>query len=110
MKNFESIVGHEQIIRHMKNSILQGKASHAYILAGEPGAGKKTLANIYAMALQCESEGADPCQKCDSCRKANSKNHPDIIYVEHEKSNSIGVEEIRSQVVDDVSIRPYSGR
>ena len=47
MKNFESIVGHEQIIRHMKNSILQGKASHAYILAGEPGAGKKTLANIY---------------------------------------------------------------
>lgn len=110
MKSFESIVGHEQIIRHMRNSILQDKASHAYVLVGEPGAGKKTLANIYAMALQCENGGADPCQTCDSCRKADSKNHPDIIYVEHEKNDSIGVEEIRSQVVDDVLIRPYSGR
>lgn len=110
MKDFEAVVGHGQVIRHMKNSILEDKVSHAYLLVGEPGAGKKTLANVYAMALQCERGGPDPCQTCDSCRKANSKNHPDIIYVEHEKSNSIGVEEIRSQVVDDVSIRPYSGR
>lgn len=110
MKDFEAIVGHEQIISHMKNSILQDKVSHAYVLVGEAGAGKKTLANIYAMALQCEKGGSVPCKTCDSCKKANSKNHPDIIYVEHEKSGSISVEEIRSQAVDDVAIRPYSGR
>lgn len=110
MKDFGAIVGHEQIINHMKNSILQDKVSHAYVLVGEAGAGKKTLANVYAMALQCEDGGAVPCKTCDSCKKANSKNHPDIIYVEHEKSNSIGVDEIRSQVVDDVAIRPYNGR
>ena len=110
MKDFEAIVGHEQIISHMKNSILQDKVSHAYVLVGEAGAGKKTLANIYAMALQCEKGGSVPCKTCDSCKKANSKNHPDIIYVEHEKSSSIGVEEIRAQVVDDVLIRPYGGR
>lgn len=110
MKDFGSIIGHEQIISHMKNSILQDKVSHAYVLVGEAGAGKKTLANIYAMALQCEKGGDVPCKICDSCKKANSKNHPDIIYVEHEKSGSISVEEIRSQAVDDVAIRPYSGR
>lgn len=110
MKDFGSIVGHEQIISHMKNSILQDKVSHAYVLVGEAGAGKKTLADIYAMTLQCEKGGAVPCKICDPCKKANSKNHPDIIYVEHEKSNSIGVDEIRAQVVDDVGIRPYSGR
>lgn len=110
MKNFDSIVGHEQVIEHMKNSISQNKVSHAYMLVGERGAGKKTLANAYAMALQCERGGPVPCTACDSCKKANSKNHPDIIYVEHEKSGSISVEEIRSQAVDDVAIRPYSGR
>ncbi|MCI8815160.1 MAG: DNA polymerase III subunit delta' [Lachnospiraceae bacterium] len=110
MKDFDSIVGHEQIIEHMKNSISQDKVSHAYVLVGERGAGKKTLAGIYAMALQCEQGGSIPCKTCDSCKKANSKNHPDIIYVEHEKGGSIGVEEIRSQVVDDVAIRPYNGR
>lgn len=110
MKDFGAIVGHEQIINHMKNSIRQDKVSHAYVLVGEAGAGKKTLANVYAMALQCEKGGAVPCKACDSCKKANSKNHPDIIYVEHEKSASIGVDEIRAQVVDDVAIRPYNGR
>lgn len=107
MKGFQSIVGHEDIIRHMQNSISMGKVSHSYIFAGEPGSGKKLLARTYAMTLQCEQQRTDPCLKCDSCKRALSKNHPDIIYVEHEKPNSISVEEIRTQVVDDVLIKPY---
>ena len=37
-----------------------------------------------------------------------SGNHPDLIYVTHEKPGSIGVDDIRSQVNDTVSVRPYS--
>lgn len=110
MKDFESIVGQEQMISHMKNSILQDKVAHAYILAGEHGSGKKLLADAYAMALQCEQGGGDPCKVCESCKKADKKVHPDIIYVQREKRNSIGVEEIRAQVVEDAAIRPYRGR
>lgn len=110
MTGFESIVGHEEIIRHMKNSIEMGKVSHSYIFAGEPGAGKKLLARTFAMTLQCEQGKTDPCQECDSCKRALSKNHPDIIYVNHEKPNTISVEDVRIQVVDDVVIKPYSGR
>ena len=83
MKGFQSIVGHEEIIKHMKNSIAMGKVSHSYIFAGEAGSGKKLLARTYAMALQCEAGGTEPCLKCDSCKRAVSKNHPDIIYVTH---------------------------
>ena len=36
-----------------------------------------------------------------------SKNHPDIIHVTHEKPNSIGIEDIRTQLIDDVEIKPY---
>ncbi len=109
MKGFQSIVGHEEIIKHMRNSIAMGKVSHSYIFAGEPGAGKKLLAKAYAMALQCEKDGTDPCMKCDSCKRAASKNHPDIIYLTHEKPNTISVEEVRTQIVEDVAIKPYYG-
>lgn len=109
MQGFEQIVGHEDIIQHLQNAILMDKVSHSYIFAGEPGAGKKLLTSLFAMTLQCREHGKDPCLSCDSCKKALSKNHPDIIYVYHEKPNSISVEEIRTQVVNDVDIKPYQG-
>ena len=83
MQGFEQIVGHEDIIQHLQNAILADKVSHSYIFAGEPGAGKKLLTSLFAMTLQCREQKKDPCLNCDSCKKALSKNHPDIIYVYH---------------------------
>lgn len=107
MAGFKEIVGHEEIIQHLQNAIRLGKVSHAYILSGEKGSGKKLLANTFAMALQCEKRDVDPCQECRSCKKAMSRNHPDIIYITHEKPNSIGIEDIRTQLIEDVMIKPY---
>ena len=107
MPGFQEIVGHEEVIQHLQNAIRLGKVSHAYILSGEKGSGKKLLANTFAMALQCEKKGVDPCQECRSCKKAMSRNHPDIIYTTHEKPNSIGIEDIRTQLIEDVMIKPY---
>ena len=59
------------------------------------------------MTLQCEAGGTEPCQKCDSCKKALGKNHPDIIMVNHEKSGTISIDEIREQVIHDVAVKPY---
>ncbi len=110
MVSFNDIIGHEEIIRHLQNSIVTGKVSHSYILTGEAGAGKKMVAATFAAALECEQGGPEPCMKCDSCKKAMGKNHPDIITVTHEKDNLITVDEIRDQVVNDVFIKPYSSR
>ncbi len=108
--DFYQIVGHEDIIRHFKSSIEQNRVSHAYILCGEANSGRRSLAFSFAKTLQCESGGLDPCNACPACIKADSHNHPDIIYVHHEKPNLISVDEIRSQVVDTMDIRPYSGK
>ena len=62
------------------------------------------------MALQCEQGGKEPCNECRSCKQALSKNQPDIIYVSHEKPNTISVDDIRAQVNNDVVIKPYSSR
>ncbi|MCI7626947.1 MAG: DNA polymerase III subunit delta' [Blautia glucerasea] len=108
MVGFNNVIGHEEIIRHLQNAIKTGKISHSYIFAGEPGSGKRLLAGIYAMTLQCEAGGENACGKCESCKKAIGKNHPDIIMVKHEKPNTISIDEIREQVVNDVDIKPYS--
>ena len=107
MAGFHDIIGHDDIIRHLKNAIETGKVSHSYIFTGEPGSGKKLLAGTFAAALQCESGESEPCMTCDSCKKVIGKNHPDIITVTHEKPGSISIDEVREQVVHDVDIKPY---
>lgn len=107
MMGFNNIIGHEEVIRHLKNAIETGKVSHSYIFTGEPGSGKKLLAGTFAATLQCEEQGTEPCQKCDSCKKAMGKNHPDIIMVNHEKPGTITIDEIRDQLIHDIDIRPY---
>ena len=105
---FKDILGHEQIKEHFKNAVETGKVSHAYILSGEAGMGRKSLANAFALSLLCEKGKPEPCMQCHACRQVLSGNHPDLIYVTHEKPASIGVDEIREQINNTIMIRPYS--
>ena len=44
MLNFQEIIGHDQIKEHFQKAIEYNKVSHAYILTGEAGMGRKSLA------------------------------------------------------------------
>ena len=110
MAGYGEIIGHEQIISYFVKAISSNKVNHAYIIDGPELSGKKLLAEAFAMQLQCEENLDEPCMECSSCKRALTHNHPDIIYVQHEKPNTISVGEIRQFVNSDVSIRPYSGR
>lgn len=107
MQGFEQIIGHESIKQHLQNAIMSHKVSHAYILHGEEGMGKKELAVAFAKTLQCEEAGILSCDRCKSCMQVDSGNHPDIIWVTHEKV-SIGVDDIRLQVNADIQVKPYN--
>lgn len=115
MKKFSDIIGQKAIIEHLCNALQTGSISHAYILSGDAGSGRKTIASIFAAALQCENLKAqglmavhpEPCGKCLSCMQAESGNQPDIITVTHAKPNSIGIDEIR-RMRADLQIRPYA--
>mgnify|MGYP003508507432 CR=1 FL=1 len=110
MAGFKDIIGQEQIKEHLQNALATGKVSHAYIINGEKSSGKEFIAKIFAMALQCEQGGTEPCNECRSCKQTLSKNQPDIIYVSHEKPNTISVDDIRAQINNDVAIKPYSSK
>ena len=47
---------------------------------------------------------------CRSCKQAADRNQPDIIYVSHEKPNTISVDDIRQQLNNDIVIKPYSSK
>ena len=111
MYSFDEIIGHENIIKHMENAFLSGKVSHAYIVEGEEGMGKKTLVKAFSKLLQCENpNGSRPCNQCASCKQIESGNHPDIAYVRPTKKTGYGVSDIREQVVKDIKVRPYQSR
>lgn len=108
MAVFQDIIGQEQMKEHLQSAISAKKISHAYIINGEKSSGKEFIAKIFAMALECEKGEVNPCQECHSCKQALSDNHPDIIRVSHEKPNTISVDDIRAQINNDVTIKPYS--
>lgn len=110
MNNFKDIIGHEQIIEHLSTALKNNKISHAYIINGDNGTGKHILARAFAKALQCEAGYGDSCDMCHSCLQAESGNHPDIIEVIHEKTGSIGVDDVRNQINNDIMIKPYSSK
>lgn len=107
MQSFKDVVGHKDIIQYIRNAVTEKTVSHAYIINGERGSGKKMLASLFAMSLLCEEGGPEPCTACHSCRQAETRNHPDIIWVTHEKPNSISVDDIREQVNHTIAIKPY---
>lgn len=110
MASFKDVIGHNRIIEYIRTVIEQDRVSHAYILSGEKGAGKKLLAGLFAAALVCEKGGAEPCNVCHSCKQAESGTHPDIFYVRGEKPGTLGVEDIRRQINDTIRIKPYQSK
>lgn len=109
MANFKDIIGQEQVKKHLQEGIKQGNLSHAYIINGETGSGRRLLASALTKTLLCENrtDQGDACGKCKSCLQADSNNHPDIRFITHEKA-SIGIDDIRDQLINDITIKPYS--
>lgn len=110
MINWNRIRGHNHIKKYFINAINSENILHSYIISGEKGSGKKSLVNLFATALLCDSGEKEPCMCCDACKKSLAGAHPDIIHVNHEKPGSISVDEIRKQLITPMLVRPYYGK
>ena len=102
--DFDNVVGQEYTISMLKNSIINGKNSHAYIFTGPRGTGKTSTAKIFAKAINCEHPvNGNPCNECKSCLSFNES--PDIIEIDAASNN--GVYEIR-ELINNVKLVPSS--
>jgi len=105
MHAFSKIIGNENLIRAMQTSVSHNRVGHAYIIDGSAGSGKRLLSLAFAKAILCGR--AIPCDACASCKTLESGNHPDIIFVRPTKK-SLGVDDIREQIVGICHIKPFS--
>jgi DNA polymerase-3 subunit gamma/tau len=104
--NFDSIVGQDYIIKTIKNSIISGNISHAYIFSGPRGTGKTTTAKVFAKAINCSNPiDGSPCGECEFCK--NFVENPDIIEIDAASNN--GVDEIRN-LIDNIKLTPSNGK
>lgn len=70
------------------NSIKKNRISHAYLINGERGTGKEDMAVLLAKVLFCMNlSEVEPCQECVNCKRIESRNHPDVHWIEPEGSS-----------------------
>ena len=129
MSGFESIVGQNRPIRILTAFLQNGTIPHALLFTGIEGVGKKSVADIFAMACNCtgdisenqfergSSRAADkpstanrqpitnPCGRCKPCRKIESRSHPDIIRIKP-SGMFIKIDQIRA-LCKTLAMKPY---
>lgn len=91
----------------LSRSFQAGSVVHAFLIHGDEGCGKKTLAQTMSMALHCTGEGEKPCLECGPCRRMLMGVHPDHIEVASD-SSVISVKMVRD-LIDRLTEKPYEG-
>lgn len=109
MRHMWEIVGHETAVESLRRALSADRLSHALLLVGPSGVGKRRLALELAMALNCEGDDV-PCRQCLDCRQIAAGSHPDVLVIEHgEGKDSIAIQQVR-ELRDAASLRPFQGR
>ena len=105
---FGDLIGQETLVQTLKNSIINNRIAHAYLLTGVRGVGKTTTARLIAMSLNCEArppESCEPCGKCKSCISIRGDHNIDVI--EMDAASRTGVDDIR-EIIDNVKYKPVN--
>jgi DNA polymerase-3 subunit gamma/tau len=107
-KTFEDVIGQPHIVRTLKNQLISGNISHAYLFCGTRGTGKTSTAKIFSRAVNCQDVyNGEPCNECESC--VDILNERNLNVAEIDAASNNGVENIRD-LREEVKYPPTEGK
>ena len=96
---FSKIYGNALTKQRIGSAIADGTLAHAFLICGEDGSGKMTLATEISAAINCERRNTSnilPCRECNTCRRIYARGFIDVKTLTRSGDKAtIGVEEIR---------------
>ena len=103
-QTFDDLVGQGAVTQTIKNQLMTGKLSHAYLFTGSRGTGKTSSAKILAKAVNCtDLQNGNPCNCCAACRAIDDGSCMDVLEIDAASNN--GVDNIRD-LRDDAIYSP----
>ena len=108
-RTFDDVIGQDHIINTLRNQIVKGKISHAYLFTGTRGTGKTSTAKIFARAVNCPEAAAhngNPCGTCEVCKALENAN---VDVIEMDAASNNGVDYARD-IREKVQFPPVCGR
>jgi DNA polymerase-3 subunit delta' len=127
---FDALLDQHRPLRLLTAALQTGSFPHAYLFTGPDGVGKRTAAQAFAMACNCQSShenarsgAADDkdtagrpaygdldlaCGRCRSCRKILSETHPDVLWI-FPSGAYIRVDQVR-ELCQRLALKPYEAK
>lgn len=112
MDNNWNLIGHEWAVDMLKKHVIHGTTRHAYLFAGPPGLGRRTLALRFAQALNCQTpvDAGIPCGECRDCKQIASMQHADLSVIQADsEGGTMKVDQIRD-VRKTLTYKPYQSK
>src|SRR5512138_1763400 len=107
-----NLIGNEWAVDMLKKHVADDATRHAYLFAGPPGLGRRTLALRFAQALNCQTPRAPgiPCGECRDCKQIASMQHADMTVVQADsEGGTLKVDQIR-EARRVLTLKPYQAK
>jgi len=82
------------LLDSIRQGFNSGRMAHAFLVVGPKTAALRFATDVIAM-IYCTDDARRPCRECPACRRADSRDHPDALWIEpQKKSRTIQKEQI----------------
>lgn len=105
--SFSQVIGHEGPVKILKNILKENRMGASFLFYGPSGVGKAFAARQFAKAMNCQSHDGESCDNCNSCKRIDKSEFPDLHWLDLASgSENIKIEQIRS-MRQDMNLRPF---